>query len=124
MKIDFDKQLKDLDGKGLTTPVKFKLDPKTGQAILGEDGQPIVSRSEPVKLSVVCINALMANKRDEQISGTEKVSRYLLAARIKQAKTPINIDAEEVVKIKELVGEFMSTLIAGAAYQILEGKEK
>lgn len=120
MKINFNAILKDIDGKDMTVPVKFKIHPETGQEFKGEDGQPLVLKSESVKLSTVCVNALMANKRDETLSGEEKLSRYILASKIKQAKGTLEVTAEEVVKIKKLVGEFMSTLIVGAVYQQFE----
>jgi len=120
MKVNFNASLKDLDGTEMTVPSKFRINPDTGQPFMGEDGQPIVLKSESVKLSVVCVNALMGNKKDENLEGEEKLSRFILASKIKQAKAPLEVTAEEVVKIKKLVGEFMSTLIVGAVYQQFE----
>ena len=120
MKVNFNAALKDLDGKEMTVPSKFRINPDTGQPFMGEDGQPLATKSESVKLGTICVNVLMANKRDEQLDGEEKLSRYILASKIKQATASIDVTAEEVAKIKKMVGEFMSTMIVGSVYQQLE----
>ncbi len=124
MKIDFNQNLNGLDGKPLENPVKFRMNEKGDGLAIGENGQPIVIQKEPIQLATVCINALMSNKQGENVDGVEKVSRYILAMKIRQSNGPIDVTAEEVSKIKILLGEFMGTLIVGSAWEILEGKDK
>lgn len=123
MKIDFNQSLSGLDGEPLKDPKKYKLN-QFGQLAIGEDGLAIVLEYEPVTLSKICCEALMGNKPNEEISGDEKLSRYILAMKIRQAKGLCEVTADEIVKIKKLVGEFMKTLVVGAAFELLEGKGK
>jgi len=124
MKIDFNQELKDVEGKSLSTPTKYKINDRTGELSIGDDGQYIILEKSPIKLSTICINALMSNKQNEDISGEEKVSRYILASKIKQSKGLCEVSSEEIVKIKQLIGTFMSTMIVGASFNLLEGKNK
>jgi len=107
MKINFTQLIKGLDGNPV--PEARVVD---GREVLGE----------PIKLSAPCINSLLANDPNERVDGVEKLIRFALAQRIQQSTGEIEVKAEEIAKIKELVGKFMPTLIAGSVWKILEDK--
>lgn len=122
MKINFDRDLLGLDGKAITTPKEFLKD-TNDRPILDAVGNMIPTTFEPVKLSVICINALLANKPNEGIEGAKKVERFMLAAKIKQAVAECDVTPEEMVEIKTQVGYHMNTLLAGAALKMLKESE-
>jgi len=73
----------------------------------------------------LCLDALLATYTNELIDGAEKIIRYNLALKLKEdAKIPksgeINLTAEEITKIKELVGKMYPTLVVGLIYELLE----
>lgn len=101
MRIDFNRELKTLDGRILK------------DVIDGEERNAI--------LKMVCINALLANSEDDKkIDGEEKLKRYELAKKIAGANEPLKLRSEEVALIKKLVGKVFGTLIVGQTFQMLE----
>ena len=85
-------------------------------------GNTLKEKDTPINLAVVAVNALMGVYPDEQnLEGTEKVRRYLLAQRIHGADGSLDIPVEDVALIKKLVGKGFPTLIAGQAIPMLEG---
>ena len=101
--IDFSTALKGIDGKALKEN--------------GPDG-----KEREVSLSVVCTNALLMPFPDERnIDGAEKVKRFTLAMKVTDAKK-LHLEAEEVAKIKDLVGKAFPPLIVGRAYELLDPK--
>ena len=102
MLIDFSKQILSLDGK----PVKFGENDK--QATLGK----------------VCIEALSLNHHDEQnLSGEEKMKRYLLARRIYAAAPDIELKSEEIAELKKLTAKILGPIHLGPVWQYLEGEK-
>jgi len=94
------------------------------QIITDLDEKPIIDSvtSEMVILKKVCINALLGNVPNEEVKGTEKLSRFTLAKKINDAGDyEVEITVEEVAKIKELIAKFFTTLIVGKCYSMLEG---
>jgi len=99
MKIDFTKQLKDLDGK------------------------TIVEKDGAITLKSICINSLMANYQDEKnLSGEEKFKRYELAMKISENGKDVDLKAEDISLIKQLVGKAFTPLVVGQTYKMLEDK--
>ena len=96
MRIDFSKELTDLEGN----PIKETID----------------ENSKAITLRKVCVNALMAN--EDKIEGTEKLKRYQLATKIQ--KGTMEVSAEDITLIKSLVGKFYGTVIVGQVYEIFE----
>lgn len=120
MKINFAQDLIGLDsGKPIQRIKDFRKD-EAGNVLLDPANNPIPDTFENITLGSVCIEALLANKPNENVSGPEKVSRFMLAASIRKAKGPIDLTVEDVAKIKELLGTFMTTLVCGAASLLLE----
>lgn len=85
---------------------------------LGLDKNPIKNDGKVVTLREVTVNALLA---PADISGTDKMKRFLLAQKIHEAAEEIKLFPEELVLIKDLIGKAYSPLFVGRAYQILNG---
>ncbi len=98
MKIDFSQKFKNLNGQVVT-------DSDSGKE---------------VALSDVCVGALLSIDKQDAPSGVEKLRRYNLALEIYQGKKE-SLTAEEVVLLKELIGNYFTTIIVGQAFQMLEG---
>ncbi len=70
----------------------------------------------------VCIEGICANT--QQLDGMEKYRRGKLADKIFGAAEPIELPAEEIVKIKEAVGTaWPNPIVVMRAWDMLEGKE-
>lgn len=115
MKIDFDKEIVDLDGK----PIK-----ETRQMVR-EDGVVVTMETDEIRtLKSVCRFALSWTFNDEKVEGDEKFKRFSLAERIVTATGPIDVKVEEIALLKSLIGKAFGPVIVGRAYQILEGEKE
>jgi hypothetical protein len=98
MKVDFSRELTDLDNKPILTP-----------------------EQKPFTLGKACVDALMVGYEDEKgLSGEEKLKRYDLALAIHSAKNSLEIAAEQVVLLKKLVGKGYGPLVSGQVWKMLE----
>jgi len=97
-KIDFSIILKDIEGKDIEE---------------GPEGAKV-----PFTLSKAAIQVLFVN--EEKDEGEVKMTRFTLAMKIRNAEAPLKLAAEEIVMLKELVGKYMSTLIVGQVWPILD----
>lgn len=98
-----------------TTPIT-NLD---GSQPVGTDGKPV-----DMRLSTICINALLATYPDEQsLPGTEKLRRYGLARAI-QENQKIDLSAEDVALVKKLVEKQYGPLVVGQAWGLLDPVKK
>lgn len=80
---------------------------------------------KPVTMGEIAVQALLAthvddNGRAENPSGEEKMRRYMLAMKIEGATLPVDIKAEDVAKLKELVGKAFNPLVVGQFYENVE----
>lgn len=82
------------------------------------DGEPLKDGDTEVTLGQVCVIALL-NPKDEP--GSKKAEKYELAIRIKMAVDEVDVSAEEVVLLKEVIGYGYNALVVGQVYRILEG---
>lgn len=89
--------------------------------ILSLDGTAIKDGAKDLTLCNVATTALLAPERGEELSGNEKMKRFLLAERIYQADGEVKVSAEEVVLLKTLIAKHFSALIVGRSYRLLEG---
>lgn len=105
MRINFDLELKTLDGQPVVEPAPTADDP---QAV-----RPVTARS-------IAVNALLGEYRDDRSDGEEKLRRFSLARRI-NAGGDVEIKAEEVSLVKRLVGLAYPPLAVGQVYELLEG---
>ena len=94
MKVDFTQQLKNLDGVGYH-----------------ESGIPVT-------LKVLSSAALMANYPGEQITGEEKFQRFELASKIHDSTEAIEVTADDINRLKGLIGRFYGTELVGPAYRV------
>lgn len=85
--------------------------------ILDLDGKPAV---EGLTLYAVCAQALQATFQDEQsLPAAEKLERFRLLLKIHDAKVA-ELTAEEITRLKTVVGMGWSTIVVGRAYQLLD----
>lgn len=102
---DFTVVLKNLDGEDLME-----------QSVRPD--KTIVSKC--LTLGSAAANALiMATDEDKGVSGEEKVKRYALAMKVISNKDA-SLKAEEIAKIKELIGRAYGPLVVGQAWALLD----
>jgi len=88
--------------------------------ILDLNGQPLVDDNGPVNLGVICLQALLANHdEDRNLSGLEKVRRFNLATEI-HANKIVNVSAEDIALLKQLVARSFIVLVTGRAWALLD----
>ena len=123
MKIDFNYKFVNFDGS--TIPER----PDEPEIVDGEpvikDGKPIMKKSPPFTLRTACVNVLTMREVDDrgkakEITGKDKVKRYELAKRIYHAKELVDLQAEEISLLKELVGRIYPPITVGQAFEILD----
>ena len=85
-------------------------------------GEELKEGDKPVNLKDVITGALLMP--EESSDGKEKAERYFMAQRVENSGKTWETTAEEVSKVKELVGKFYTPIIVGQAFEILEGEEK
>lgn len=86
--------------------------------LLNLDGSPIKGPTgDIITFKTVCVACLV----QAQDKATEdKVAAFKLAVKIETAKKEVELSAEEVSRIKRLVGETMPVVIVGRVHEILE----
>jgi len=93
------------------------------QPILGMDNEPLKDeKGTPILLENIAVNALLAATQDDRADGTEKAKRFTLAMKINNQTEPVDVTAEELVKMKEMIGKVYTALVVGRAYDLLEAK--
>lgn len=90
------------------------------KVILGLDNQPLYHEAKVLTLAGAAINALLANYDGENVSGTQKHERMKLALAINDKPTEVDLTAEQLAKLKELIGRAYTPLVVGRAYDLLE----
>ena len=91
------------------------------QILLTYSGQPMKDRDgKDATLRWACCEALTATFQDEKnLSGEDKIKRYVLAGRIFENDNP-DLTVKEVALVIELVAKAFSTPIAAPALMILD----
>lgn len=97
------------------------------QALTDLNGKAIEEKAgdvtRPLTLATVCVNALLMPHEDERnLSGKDKVSRYELAKKINGAEGEIDVKAEDITLLKNLLAKAYTPLIVGQAYAVLEAE--
>ena len=95
-----------------------------GVVLKGIDDEDLVDdrNKAPLTLRLCMISALVANYRGEEgLDGVEKLKRWELALKVKNAPDPTELTVEEVVEIKKLISKLFGTVVVGQAYKLLEG---
>ena len=90
------------------------------QTLTGLKGEPVKDPTgAPVKLALVCYNAVKALYKDEEgLSGEEKYKRAKLAQKLDE--TNVELTAEDISMIKKLVGKAYEPEIVAATWDLLE----
>jgi hypothetical protein len=91
------------------------------QTLTDLNGEDIMTEKGDLTLRSVLVNSLMGNYKEENISGEEKLNRFILAEKI-QKNDEIELKSEEISKIKKLIAKAFTTLIVGKTYKILENE--
>lgn len=102
MKINVNQKLKTLDGQTMKD--------------VGAKGEAI---DATLKMSIV--NAILSPVQNEK--GVDKVKKYELATKIYKAKQTVDLTAEDIVLIKDRVGEIFPPLVVGQVFKVLEELE-
>ena len=107
MKVKLNTELKDFEGKALIFTAATA-EKEAVNATLGK----------------MMIESLLATFKDEEnLSGDEKLKRWQLAIKIKNADVMVELTVEEVALVKKLVGKAYGTIIVGQVWELLEGAE-
>ena len=99
-----------------------------GDPLKGQRDKPKVKdkplEKEDLTLKDIMVNALLAEFPDEQktLSGADKLKRYRLAMDIMDAKIEIDLCAEDMVLIKDMIAKAYNSLVSGQAWEMLEPK--
>lgn len=102
MKIDFEQKILQLNGEGIKT----------------ETGESFTLRN-------ACVVSLDAMTEDiKRLSADDKYLRGNLAARIYRTKEPINLKAEEISVLKDVVGKIYGPHIVHEAWNLLDPPEE
>ena len=96
--------------------MKYRL----AQAITNLDRTPIKgSAGEAVTFKTVCIASLV-QASDRQAE--DKVAAFRLAVKIESAPDEVELEAEEVARLKRLIGDSMPVVIVGRMFELLDQK--
>lgn len=93
------------------------------QLIVDLDGKAVKSpEGKELSLRALCENSLLGMSPESKLSGEEKAKRYALAMKV-HGNDVVDLSAEEITKIKKVVGDSYSPLAVGRAYELLDPKE-
>lgn len=118
MEVNFGRCLSELDESALNLVT----------AACGNCGRP--RESVPATLRKLCSDALVRGYRDSrgvpiEVPGDEAAKRYALAVKIVNTPDPIELSAQEVTLIQNLmVKAYNSPLIVAQVWEMLEAKEE
>lgn len=88
--------------------------------LLDFKGKPVTEKDKKIIIKDVVINALMSVDPQKNIDGTEKFNRYKLAQKIDTKPENCELSSEDIVKIKEVVGQGYGPLVVGFVFNLLE----
>jgi len=127
MKVKINSILKNVKGQPLNGKKECCVIDKDGNFIKTQTGDYFIKTievpEEKLTLKDICLNVLMSLDKDEKTDGEEKYKRFKLGMLIGDSKEYVELDAEEITKIKKLIGNLYSPLILGQCYDILENKQ-
>ena len=99
------------------SPLKDKI-PSGQKNLMGGD---IMIDGPEITLRAVSMTALTGVYEDERnLSGDEKVKRWMLAVKLKRAGDSVDLVSEEIVLIKKLIGKAYGPIVCGQSWQLLE----
>ena len=86
-------------------------------------GETLKDKDKDLTLKDVSANALLGNYKEE-IDGSEKLKRFLLATRIYESKDEIELENDDVKLVKDMIAKGYSTVVTARAWQILDPHKK
>lgn len=89
--------------------------------LLDLKGNVVLNGKEPVSLKDICSDAL-GNYVDQGMSGTQKLVNFAIGLRIAQSESEVELSAEELAIIKDVVGKSYSPLVVGRLNELIEGR--
>ena len=110
MPIDFAQTLTALNGATITDRQPDGVDDK---------GRPKV-KDVPMTLGIVAVMGLVNEREGEDLTGMQKFENYALAQRIYGATGALDLSAEQVVVVKERIGQMFSPAVIGSAWPMLD----
>jgi hypothetical protein len=94
---------------------------KVSTVLVQYNGKPIVDNGVEATVRDAVVNAvLVAVPGDKPI---QKFQKDELARKIYNVKEEVELTAEEVVMVKERVGECFAPIVVGQVWRLLEGKQ-
>ena len=99
---------------------------KMNQILKTLEGKPITDPNHLKGLSLgdICIIVLQAQFEDEKnLAADKKIERWNLAQRI-HGNVNVDLKAEEITLLKELVGKGWGVTVVGQAYDMLDPVKK
>ena len=125
-KIKLNTALRDAGGKEIGKDVECLIVKESGQFVLNENNEPIVAiKSFPdLKKTVkdIICESLLYESPQKPLSGAEKNKRYKLWFLVNSSKDQVELSAEQIVTIKDCIGDIQPILIVGQCESLLEGK--
>jgi hypothetical protein len=95
--------------------MKIKLNSKLYDA----DGKEIINGNKPaMTIRDVIVSSILWSKENE--SKEDKMEKYSIFKKLKDAKTEVELKIEEIALIKKSVGEIQPPLIMGQCFDLLE----
>lgn len=126
MKIDLTKKFVDLDDKVLGAERECCVLLPAGGFARNAQGQHktqmVPTPNEVTDLKTVCCISLLAQFEGDAADGAEKYKRFQAVQEFQKAKDSIELSAEQITMIKELISKSFTTLVMGQAFDMLEGK--
>lgn len=88
----------------------------TGKQMMAREGDSVVQMT----LGAVALAALLNDPAEERPPVQEKLKRWLLAQKIQEAgEKAVDLKSEEVVLLRDLIGERLPTMVVGRAFALL-----
>jgi len=124
-KIDVDVKLKDAEGKEIGKSVRCLVLKDDKSFLKAPNGEPTVVEIEDKKIAktlgdAIC-ESLLVETAAKPLTKEEKRIRYRLWLTISSAEGEIDILTEDIVKIKDCLGETQPILIFGQCEKLIEG---
>lgn len=128
MKIDFNYQFKKLTGE-IIPERPNEVDPK--------DKNKIIKKHPAFTLKKLCVSVLLNSGADEiicprcknvikkplDLAGDKKAMRFMLATKIHNGDSPVEISDDNIKLLKDLIAKDYPILTSGQAWQILDPHE-
>ncbi len=117
MKIDVNYKFVELDGKIIPE--------QPPEMVKNDNGEMEEKKYPPFTLRKACTNVLVmrevdAQGRPKEMTGKQKVERYELAKKIHNSTGLVDLQAEEIALLKELIGRIFPPITVGQAFEILD----